>query len=79
MFSSPYFILSTMQAGTTPIFNIFGMTGPSTNRELNPQMLLVSAGSALSSPFYDQQELPRAYWPLGSSIRSPHPEPLLGI
>ena len=24
-----------MQAGTTPIFKVFGMTGPSTNRELN--------------------------------------------
>ena len=44
MFRGPYFILSTMQAGTTPIFNVFGMTGPSSNRESNPQILLVSAG-----------------------------------
>ena len=26
MFCGPYFILSTMQAGTTTIFNIFGIT-----------------------------------------------------
>ena len=41
MFHGPSFIVSTMQAGTTPIFNVFGMTGPSTNREANPQILLV--------------------------------------
>ena len=29
-------ILSAMQAGTTAIFNVFGMTGPSNNHELNP-------------------------------------------
>ena len=34
------------------------MTGPSSNRESNPQILLVSAGSPLSSPF---------------TIRGPHP------
>ena len=51
MFRGPHFIISTMQAGTTPIFNVFGMTGPSSNRESNPQILLVSAGSPLSSPF----------------------------
>ena len=45
MFRGPYFIVSTMQAGTTPIFTVFGMTGPSINRESNPQILLVSAGS----------------------------------
>ena len=50
MFHGPSFIVSTMQAGTTPIFNIFDMTGPSSNRESNPQNLLVSAGSPLSSP-----------------------------
>ena len=33
------------------IFHIFGMTGPSTNRESNPQNLLVGARSPLSSPF----------------------------
>ena len=33
-----------MQAGSTTIFNIFGMTGPSSNQESNPQILLVSAG-----------------------------------
>ena len=36
MFKGPNFIPSTMQAGTTPIFNVFGMTRPCTNRELNP-------------------------------------------
>ena len=36
IFSGPYFILSTMEAGDNPIFNVFGMTGPSTDRELNP-------------------------------------------
>ena len=51
MFHGPYFIVSTMQTGTTPIFKVFGTTGPSTNRESNPQNLLVSAGSPLLSPF----------------------------
>ena len=51
MFRGPHFIVNTMQAGTTPIFNVFGMTAPSCNRESNPQILLVSAGSPLSSPF----------------------------
>ena len=32
------------------IFNVFGMTGPSSNRESNPQNLLVDTGSPLSSP-----------------------------
>ena len=36
LFCGPYFILSTKQAGTTLIFNIHGMTGPSTYQELNP-------------------------------------------
>ena len=44
MFHGAYFILSTMQAGTTPIVNVFGMTGPSTNGQSNPQILLVIAG-----------------------------------
>ena len=51
MFRCPSFIVSTMQEETTPIFNVFGMTGPSSNRESNPQILLVSDGSPLSSPF----------------------------
>ena len=58
MFRGAYFIVNTMQAGTTPIFNVFGMTGPSSNRESNPQILLVSAGSPLSSPF----TISRGYW-----------------
>ena len=32
MFRGPSFIVSTMQAGTTPIFNVFGMTGASFNK-----------------------------------------------
>ena len=55
MFRGPSFIVSTMQGRTTPIFNVFGMTGPSSNRESNPQTLLVSAGCPISLPFYDQQ------------------------
>ena len=47
MVRGPYFIISTMQAGTTPIFNVFGRTGPSTNRESNPQYLLDGARSPL--------------------------------
>ena len=58
MFRGPYFILSTMQAGTTPIFNVFGMTGPSTNRESNPKNLFVGAGFPLSLPF----TISRGYW-----------------
>ena len=34
MFRGPYFILSTVQAGTTTLL-VFGMTGPSTNWESN--------------------------------------------
>ena len=51
MFRGPFFIMSTMQEETTPIFNVYGMARPSSNRESNPQILLVSAGSPLSSPF----------------------------
>ena len=58
MFRRLYFILSTMQAGTTPIFNVFGMTGPSSNRESNQQILLVSAGSPQLLPF----TIRRGYW-----------------
>ena len=36
MLRGPYFILNTMQAGIALIFNVFGMTGPDTNQELNP-------------------------------------------
>ena len=43
MFCGSYFILSTMQAGCTPIYNFFGVTRTSTNGELNPQNHLVSA------------------------------------
>ena len=43
MFLGPYFIINTMQAGATPIFKVFGVNGPSTNRESNPQNLLVGA------------------------------------
>ena len=35
----------------SPFLNVFGMTGPCSNRESNPQILLVSAESPLSSPF----------------------------
>ena len=51
MFRGSFFILSIMPAGTTTIFNVSGMTGPSSNWESNPQNLLVSAGSPLSLPF----------------------------
>ena len=50
--------VSTMQEATTPIFNVYGMTRPSSNQESNPQILLVSAGSPLSSPF----TISRGYW-----------------
>ena len=73
MFCGPYVILSTMQAGTTPIFNVFGMTWPSTNRESNPQNLLVDARFPLSSPF----TISRGYWrPIhhqGASSGAPTP------
>ena len=51
MFRGPFFIVSTMQSETTLIFNVFGMTRPSSDRESNPQILLVSAGSPLLLPF----------------------------
>ena len=77
MFHGPYFYASsTMQAGTTPIFNVFGMTGHSSSRELNPQNLLISAGSPLLSPF----TISRGYWgpiryqgaPSGAPTLDPH-------
>ena len=37
MFCDAHFIISTMQAGTTPIFKVFGLTGPSTNPEIEPK------------------------------------------
>ena len=75
LFCGPHFIVNTMQAGTTPIFNVFGMTGPSSNRESNPQILLVSAGSPLLSPF----TISRGYWgPIryqGAPSEAPTPDP----
>ena len=51
------------------------MTGPSSNRESNPQILLVSAGSPLSSPF----TISRGYWgPIryqGAPSGAPTPDP----
>ena len=44
--------------GPLPFFIVFGMTGPSTNQELNPQILLVCVGSPLSSLF----TISRGYW-----------------
>ena len=55
------------------------MTGPSSNRESNPQILLVSAGSPLSSPF----TISRGNWgpiryqgaPSGAPTPDPHGAP----
>ena len=61
-----------MQAGTTPILKVFGMTGPSTNWESNPQILLVSAGSPpYIIAFNDQQGLLRTYLSPRGSVRNP--------
>ena len=58
-----------------PFLNVFGMTGPSSNRESNPQILLVSAGSPLLSPF----TISRGYWgPIryqGAPSGAPTPDP----
>ena len=58
-----------------PFLNVFGMTGPSSNRESNPQILLVSAGSPLSWPF----TISRGYWgPIrhqGAPSGAPTPDP----
>ena len=45
----PSYIILTpgRPVGTTSIFKVFGMTGPSSHRESNPQILLVSAGFPL--------------------------------
>ena len=57
-----------------PFLNVFGMTRPSSNRESNPQILLVSAGSPLS-PF----TISRGYWgPIcyqGAPSGAPTPDP----
>ena len=42
MFHGPYSIVSTMHGGITPIVTVFGMTGPSRNKESNSQNVLVS-------------------------------------
>ena len=64
-----------LQAGTNHIFNVFGMIGPSTNRESNPWNHLVSAGSPLSSPF----TICRGHWgPIrhqGAPSGAPTPDP----
>ena len=73
MFHGLHFI---SQAGTTPIFKVFGITGPSTNRESNPQNLLL--GPPIVA-FYDQQGLLRTFSSPGGSIRSPHPGSPQGI
>ena len=77
MFRGPHFIISTMQAGTTPIFKVFGMTGPSTKHQPGIEPI-ESLSQCLVPPivaFYNQQGLLRAYSSPGSSIRSPHPGP----
>ena len=63
-----------MQAGITPIFKVFGMTGPSTNQESNQQNLLVGARPPppLIVAFYDQQGLLRTYWSPGAPTPDPH-------
>ena len=70
MFRGPQFIVSTMQAGTTPIFKVFGMTEPSSNRESNP---LRQCWVPSIVAFYDQQEILRTNLSPGSSIRGSHP------
>ena len=78
LYCGPYFIVSTMQAGNTPIFNIFGMTGPNSNWESHTQNLLVGAMSHLSVPF----TISRGYWgpirhqgaPSGAPTPDPHGE-----
>ena len=58
-----------------PFLNVFGMTGPGSNRESNLQILLVSAGSPLASPF----TISRGYWgPIrykGAPSGDPTPDP----
>ena len=61
MFHGPHFIVSTMQAGTTPIFNVFDMTVPSSNRESKPTNPLGQGWVPPIVAFYDQQGLLRTY------------------
>ena len=75
MFRGPFFIVSTMQAGTTPTFNVFGMNWTQQQPGIEPTKPL---GQCLFPPFfafYDQQWLLRAYSSPGSSIRSSKPRP----
>ena len=63
-----HFIVSTMQAGTTPIFNLwYAWT------RIKPTNPLGQCWVPPIVTFYDQQGLLRTYSSPGSSIRSPHP------
>ena len=53
MFRGPYLIVSTMQAGTTFIFKVFGMTVPITNRNQTHKSSL----SVLGPPYHHRHNI----------------------
>ena len=74
LFCVPHFIVSTMQAGTTSIFKVFGMNGPSTNRESKPQNLLVGARFTISRGYWG----PICHQGAPSGAPTPHPHGIQG-
>ena len=73
MFRGPSLIVSTMQAGTTPIFKPLWYDWTQHQPGIEPTKPF---GQCLVPPivaFYDQQGLLRTYSSTGGSIRSPHP------
>ena len=73
MFRGPYFIVSTMQEETTPIFKRLWYDWTQQQPGIEPTNPLGQCWVPPIVAFYDQQGLLRTYSLPGSSIRSPHP------
>ena len=73
MFRGPHFIISSMQAGTTPIFKRLWYDCTQQQPGIEPTNPLGQCWLPPIVAFYDQQGLLRTYSLPGSSIGSPHP------
>ena len=73
MFRGPFFIMSTMQEETTPIFKRLWYDWTQQQPGIEPTNPLGQCWVPPIIAIYDQQGLLRTYSSPGSSIRSPHP------
>ena len=73
MFRGLFFIVSTMQEETTPIFKCLWYDWTQQQQGIEPTNPLGQCWVPPIVAFYDQQGLLRTYSLPGGSIRSPHP------